>query len=151
MEIQTIKYSNIEQTSLNVTLTDGSSMFVPWPSQTWHNETIQNWLILGNSIADAFTTQELNDQAKAEKIQELKQEGLTRIQSTMPAISSFDMLELVREMWLSTAPAARAATVDFQQIIDIYQAARDGVVYLNSATAAQITSYDVSTSPTWPA
>jgi hypothetical protein len=68
----------------------------------------------------------------------------------MPAINNFDTLELVREMWLSVAPAARSATTDFQMIIDIYQEARAGVVFLNSASDGEVASYDVVTSPSWP-
>ena len=98
-----------------------------------------------------FTAQEISDQARADKIQELKNEGLSRIQAVMPAINNFDTLELVREMWLSIIPASRGATTDFQSIIDIYQAARNGVIFLNSASDVDVTTYDVLTDPTWPA
>ena len=97
-----------------------------------------------------FTAQEIDDRALLDKKQELKDEGLSRIQVEMPAITNFDMLELVREQWLSTAPAARAATATFQSIIDIYQAARDGIIVLNAATPAEVTAYDVLSDPAWP-
>lgn len=103
-----------------------------------------------NTADPEFTTQEISDQARADKIQELKDEGLSRIQVEMPAINNFDTLELVREMWLSTALAARDATATFQSIIDIYQAARDGVIDLNTATDGEIAAYDVTTDPSWP-
>ena len=150
MQIQSIKYADVAQTSLQVTLDDNSVMSVPWPCQTWHNQLILDWIALGNTIADAYTAQELEEQALANMIQDLKVEGLNRIQAVMPAISNFDTLELVREMWLSIAPAARSATADFQTIIDIYQAARDGIIYLKGATAGQVAAYDVTTDPSWP-
>lgn len=107
------------------------------------------WLSEGNVADPEFTQTEIEMQGLADKIQELKNEGLSRIQAVMPAISNFDTLELVREMWLSTAPAARQATGDFQTIIDVYQAARDGIVVLKAATPAQVTAYDVLTGPNW--
>ena len=108
------------------------------------------WVAEGNTADPEFTAQEIADQARATKIQSLKDEGLSRIQVVMPAIDNFNTLELVREMWLSTAPAARAATVSFQSIIDIYQAARDGVIVLNGATDGEVTTYDILTDPSWP-
>lgn len=97
-----------------------------------------------------FTNTEIADQARTDKIQELKAEGLARIQVEMPAITNIDILELVREQWLSTAVAARSATATFQAIIDTYQAARDGVIFLKTATDGEVTAYDVLTDPAWP-
>ena len=123
---------------------------IPNSTGNRHWRMYLEWVALGNTADPEFTTQEIADAARADKIQELKNEGLSRIQAVMPAINSFDTLELVREMWLSTAPAARNATVTFQSIIDIYQAARDGIVVLNGATPAEVTAYDVLTDPSWP-
>lgn len=97
------------------------------------------------------TAQEISDRLRSVRIQELKNEGLSRIQAVMPAINNFDTLELVREMWLSVDVSARNATSDFQSIIDIYQAARAGVIFLNTATDGEIAAYDVLTDPAWPA
>jgi len=108
------------------------------------------WVADGNIADPEFTAQEISDNTRADKIQELKEEGLIRIQTIMPAIGNFDTLELVREMWLSIAVAARSATVDFQLIIDIYQAARTGVIFLNTATDSAVIAYNVSTDPSWP-
>jgi hypothetical protein len=118
-------------------------------SHRWF-QTYLIWLAEPNVPEPFETAQQISDRLRNEKIQELKEEGLSRIKAIMPAISDFDTLELVREMWLSIAPAARSATADFQSIIDIYQAARDGVVFLNGATDGEVSSYDVITSPSWP-
>lgn len=126
------------------------NMSIPDSTDNRHWNMYLAWVALGNTADPEFTAQELADTARATKIQDLKDEGLSRIQVEMPAIINFDTLELVREMWLSTAPAARAATVTFQSIIDIYQAARDGVIVLNGATDGEVTTYDILIDPSWP-
>jgi hypothetical protein len=88
---------------------------------------------------------------KDEKKTELKAEGLMRIQAIMPAISDFDMLEFMREFWLSIAPAARSPTTSFTQIIDIYQAGRDAIAVINGlGTVSAVLAYDVVNDPSWP-
>ena len=89
--------------------------------------------------------------AKELKIVELKEEGLSRIQAVFPAIQSFDDIAFQREFFLSIAPAARNPTVNFQQIIDIYQAglnARDAINALT--TVAEVEAYNVGVDPVWP-
>lgn len=88
---------------------------------------------------------------RKKKVDELKAEGLSRIQVIFPAVNNFDELDLIREQWLSIAPAARQATADFQRMIDIVQAgrsARQAIIALN--TIAEIESYDVVNAPSWP-
>ena len=85
------------------------------------------------------------------KIAELKAEGLSRIQLIFPAINDFDELDLVREQYLSIVPAARAATVQLQELIDTVQAgnaARQAINALTTVTAVE--AYDVVTTPVWP-
>lgn len=88
---------------------------------------------------------------KTSKINELKQEALSRIQQKFPDIESVSLLMLEKERWLSIAPAARSATADYQYMIDVaqkFQTVRD---YINSLTlAADVDSYDVTNTPTWP-
>ena len=123
---------------------------IPNSTGNRHWRQYLEWVALGNTADPEFTTQEIYDKALADKIQELKNEGLSRIQAVMPAINNFDTLELVREMWLSTAPAARNATPTFQSIIDIYQAARNGVITLKSAAPEEVAAYDVLVDTAWP-
>jgi len=85
------------------------------------------------------------------KIIDLKAEGLQRVQVVFPAIENFDDLDLVREQWLSIAPAARQATTDFQTMIDIVQAGRAAAAAINALTVgAEIKNYDVVNTPAWP-
>jgi len=89
---------------------------------------------------------------KQQKIIELKEEGLSRVHAIFPAIDDFDDLDLVREQWLSIAPAARNATADFQQIIDIVQAGRSAAIAINALTTIELVrAYDVVDTPAWPA
>jgi hypothetical protein len=152
MQIQSIKYGNEDQSSLNVTLTDGSQMFVPWPSQTWHGETIQKWLLLGNIIADAFTTEEKVINAKSTKIYELRVLRLAKIQAVLPGVTNDDTLELISELWKSIAGAAQAPTTEWQSAIDIFTAGKQAGVALNAlATLVEVVAYDINTDPSWPA
>lgn len=113
-------------------------------------QTYLDWLSVPNTPESFETAQEISDRQRAERIQELKNEGLVRINGVMPAIATFDTVELVREMWLSIAPAARSATTTLQNVIDIYQEAKNGITFLNTATDSEIASYDVTNTPNWP-
>lgn len=142
-----MKYK-IQQTGVLDTETD---TFIPASSGNRHWQEYLEWVVDGNIADPEFTLVEINIKALDDKIQGVKTEGLSRIQLLMPGITDFDTLELVREMWLSTAPAARSATATFQEIINIYQAARAGVIYLKSAIDEDVASYDIVTDPSWPA
>ena len=88
---------------------------------------------------------------KQEKRDELRQEALRLINVVFPAINDMDELALVREQWLSIAPAARQATVDFQKMLDTFIAARNAITTINGlATPVAVNNYDVVNDPTWP-
>lgn len=85
---------------------------------------------------------------KLGKIAAIKLDGLARIQAVFPAISDFAELALIREMYLSIAPAARSPTANWQRMIDIYTAGQAAVSSVNSATTkAQVDAV----TPGWPA
>ena len=89
---------------------------------------------------------------KSAKVAELKREGLRRINVVFPAVQDFDELDLIREQYLSVAPAARNATAAFQKLIDIVQAGKAASVIINGYDlTSDITSYDVVNTPSWPA
>jgi len=88
---------------------------------------------------------------KAEKISELKSEGLSRLQAIYPAIDSFDMLEIVSEIILSILPAARDLTVDMTSLSTVYQAGLSARIAINAlSTLTEVDTYDVVNSPSWP-
>lgn len=84
---------------------------------------------------------------KDERVAAIKAEGLARIQAVLPAIDSFDALELAREQWLSIAPAARTPTAAWTSVINIYTAGRNAAILVRAA--ANLTAVDAVT-PAWP-
>lgn len=102
--------------------------------------------------AEDWTDQEVVDGLMPQRIAEIKNtEGLPRLQAVMAAIQTWDQVELIREQWLSVAPAARAPTATFQSLIDIYQAGRDAVIAVKAMDRAQLEAYNAATDPAWPA
>ena len=100
------------------------------------------------AIIDAY---DAIPQAQDDKIEELKAEGLRRIQLIFPSISDFDELDFATEQYLSVAPAARQPTTGFQSAIDIRQAAKNAIVFIKSLTIlTEIENYDVVNIPAWP-
>ena len=86
-------------------------------------------------------------EAQERRTAAIKAEGLARIQAVMPAVSDIDTLELVRELILSIAPAARQLTADMTTISNIYAAARTALIAIrNATTVAQVDAVTVS----WP-
>jgi len=99
-------------------------------------------------IIDAY---DANPEAQKDKIEELKLEGLRRIQLIFPSISDFDELDFATEQYLSIAPAARQPTTNFQSAIDIRQAAKSAISFINTlGTLTAIADYDVVNTPAWP-
>jgi len=114
-------------------------------------QAVQDWITEGNTPDPEFTPAEELANAKQTRIDELKQEGLSRIQAVLPGISNWDALELERERWLSIAPASRNRTAAYQSVIDVYQAGRDAAIAINAlADTATVNAYDVNASPAWP-
>lgn len=98
-------------------------------------------------IAARHTAAELLQQAKQARRESIKSDALSRIQATLPGINSFDTLDLVRNLYLSIAPAARSATADLQAAINVYTAAATAIASVNAATTpAEVAAVVV----TWP-
>lgn len=106
---------------------------------------------------DALAVQEIIDNydelaaRKAQKADEIKAEGLKRINAVFPALDSLDDIQLVAEQWLSIAPAARQPTVDFQTGIDIYSAAKAAIIAMSGMDLAGIQAFDPVSDVGWPA
>jgi hypothetical protein len=85
--------------------------------------------------------------AKKLRIAAIKADGLSRINSIMPAIGTFDELMLVRELWLSIKVASKSATPTMQAVIDIYQAGATAIGQVRAAaTVAAVEAVVVA----WP-
>lgn len=121
------------------------------------NITYWNHTSISQAQAEADKDSNMIDCKKGytqvEKIAEIKAEGLRRIQVYLPGIKDFDEFQLIKEFWLSIAPAARQATAPFQETIDIYQAGAAAVGVLNNYTGySSISNYNPLTNYTsqWP-
>ena len=89
--------------------------------------------------------------AIASKVGEIKAEALARMKQEI-SIDDFDQIEVLKEFWLSIAPAARQPTTKWQWVIDVWQSGKDAVGVINAlADAASVQAYDAITDPNWPA
>ncbi|MCK5609642.1 hypothetical protein KAR91_47655 [Candidatus Pacearchaeota archaeon] len=64
---------------------------------------------------------------EAKRKQDIRNEGLRRIQAMFPFFKDIEDLDFIKEFWLSIAPAARQPTVNFQMMIDIYTTAKTAI------------------------
>ena len=88
---------------------------------------------------------------KTSKVNEIKQYGAGLINKVIPGLNNLDTINLMTELWLSIAPAARNATVNFQYAIDVRQAAKDAIIVVNAMSdSSSVNSYDVINTPSWP-
>lgn len=83
-----------------------------------------------NAFISAYS--ELPD-VKSDRIDAIKLDGLGRINGLFPAITSVNEIEFYAEFWLSIKSTSKAATVNFQKIIDIYSAAKTAIASVNAA------------------
>lgn len=91
-------------------------------------------------------------EAKQAKRKELREEFISRVVVLYPTLKDMDEIKLVRDQFLSVAPAARAPTTDFQKLIDTYQVAQDALTAINAlGDVASVEAYDVVNTPAWPA
>jgi hypothetical protein len=85
--------------------------------------------------------------AKQAKIDAIKIDGRAHVGILFPALSTFDMISLEAERWLSIASAARNPTANYQKLINTYNAATGGIASVNAAgTIAAVNAVTV----VWP-
>ena len=88
---------------------------------------------------------------KRSKITEVKQEGLARIQVSLPGIETFEALQAYREFILSVKPEARQLTTPVQAASDTWTAGSDAIETVNGyVNVGQVGGYDVVNGPAWP-
>ena len=129
--------------------TQDGKRLIPSSGEPW--DAYQAWLAAGN-VPDPYVPPtpppETLAQAKVRKLQQIKTTGLARMQTRFPALQTFDAVQLVREVILSVAPAARQPTADFQWLGDTYTPRRNAADQVIAATT--IAQVDAVT-PAWPA
>lgn len=86
--------------------------------------------------------------AKARRRQQVKLDGLQRMRTRLDALRTFDDVQLLREVVLSIAPAARQLTAKLQYCADTYAA---GMAAIDAVNAATTISQVDSVVPVWPA
>lgn len=111
----------------------------------------REWLDEGNTPEPEFTPAELLNNAKQDKRQAVRNEGLSRIQAIYPAITDIFVLDLVRDIVLSIAPAARQVHADLQAVQAVVQAAKVALSTINGLSMVEgVEAYDPVTDPNWP-
>lgn len=86
-------------------------------------------------------------QAKARKVAQIQAEGVALARGRFPAITNFDLLQLVQQLMLSVAPAARAPTTDMTWLSQVWTAGSNARASVKSATTiAQVDAV----APAWP-
>lgn len=107
----------------------------------------------GQSIGDTYDVNFVyfDPEILSLKVDEIKIATLARINIQLAGIKSFDDIEVLKELWLSIAPAARDPTTKWQWVIDVWQAGKDAVITVNALTTTiDVVAYDVETTPSWP-
>lgn len=117
------------------------------------SEEITDYKVVAGALVLDTASQDVTilKEAKDKKIAELKVERLSRIQAIMPAIDDDATLEMMSELWKSIAGAARAPTVEWQSMIDIWTAAKQAGLAIKAMTIlADVENYDTTVTPAWP-
>lgn len=134
---------------VGVLRTADNTRLTPQSGQAWDEYIL--WRQAGN-VPDPYIEPvppaETLVEAKLRRRWEIKRAGMQRIQVRFPAIDSFDALQLVRELYLSIAPAARQPTADWQWLINTFAA---GQTALDAVAAATTIAQVDAVSPAWPA
>ena len=134
---------------VGVVKTDTGQRIVPQSGDLW--TTYRAWVKAGN-VPDPYEEPPppvpTLDQYKAARVQTIKQTGVGRLRTRFPTVADFDVVQLMREVVLCIAPAARAMTADFQWAADTYDAGKAAIVQVNAApTKAAVDAVVVN----WPA
>jgi hypothetical protein len=81
------------------------------------------------------------------RIQAMTAEALVHVQTVMPEISDLATASLIRELWLSIAPAARQPTTDMLTVIATFGELRRAIIAVRNCTTPACIN---SVTPTWP-
>ena len=129
--------------------TQDGKRLIPASGQPW--DAYQAWLAAGNTpdpYVPPIPPPETLAQAKRRKLQQIKTTGLERMQTRFPALQTFDTVQLLREVFLSVAVAARAPTADMAWLGQTYDAGKTAADQVLAATT--IPQVDAVV-PAWPA
>jgi hypothetical protein len=108
------------------------------------------WLKAGNvpGPADPVIVPPLSlPDIKRQKIHELTAEAVRRVGLVMPELADLSSLIVMRELWLSIAPAARQPTAKLTAVINIYQAWNTAVDAVKACASENCVA---AVSASWP-
>ena len=133
---------------IGVLRTDTLQVVVPQSGDLWH--AYREWCQAGNTpdpYEEPAPPAETLPQAKARRLGEVLAEGMALIKGRIEGIHTFGDLQLLRQIFLSIAPAARQPTTDMQWLIDMWQEGETVKAAIQSATT--VAEVDAVT-PSWP-
>lgn len=114
-------------------------------------EEYRLWLHAGNAplpmVSQPVATPTLAE-LKRRRANLITTEALDRIQAVLPEVSNMATAQLVRELWLSIAPAARQPTAKMGQVIAIYAAWHAALAEIKACASPECVAAVV---PVWPA
>lgn len=84
---------------------------------------------------------------KQRRIHAITAEAIAHIQTVMPEIGNLATASLIRELWLSIAPAARQPTPDMLTVIATFSELRTTIIQVRNCTTPACIN---SVTPTWP-
>ena len=120
------------------------------PNDTLNGDyiAVQEWIADGNTPEPEFTEAEILDNARRDKVNLIKTEALTRINTAVPALSTLDMVAFLVDLWpmLDTA----SANADITLAKDTYVYAKTKITQAKGATQTQLDDYDPTTDLGWP-
>lgn len=103
--------------------------------------------LLVQAEIDAF---DLLAREKKIKKQELRKEWLERIQTKYPDIESRAEMKVILDMWASCRPAT-VINARWQFVLDLETTFDNAITTINGyTTVAQVQSFNVKTTPSWP-
>ena len=141
--IQSITYTNAENTSIKVVADDGE-FHCSWPCNTWHNAVIQEWLAVPNTINPYPNA--LAD-AKAFKQNEIKQEFYNRSSADGIPMTLDDAIA-GQAVFAPVSPATPESTRFYANI----GAASAAIVFVDALIdAPTVNAYDPVNDPSWSA
>lgn len=113
------------------------------------SEMETNYLQRGDPNAYVLTGAQLLEKTRTNLVQDVRSEGLRRIQQYEPGVTNFDVLKLVADLWPGLTSANLSG--DIVTAKDIYQEAKAAIQWLNDAarTQQELDAYDVSIDPGW--
>ncbi len=96
----------------------------------------------------AYAAANLEDTRRI-KIEQVKSEGVFRINAVLPDINTLDEIKLIAVIWPMLDTTSPPANIVLAR--DIYQYAKTKITQAQTATQAELDAYDPATDPNWPA